>query len=195
MTQDTRQNILEKNFEAIHRQGFQGTRTDKVIEELGITKGAFYHYFKNKQDLGYAVVDEILAPRYIEQWKQLDEVLDQPIDGVIRLLEQFKRDYGPEEVVLGCPLNNLVQEMAPLDEGFQARLNRILEEMHGAVYRALQRANDLLQVATLIDEKSLAYFILAAVEGSFTLAKAHQSKDVFDQSIDQLIRYMRSLKR
>ncbi len=195
MTQDTRQNILEKNFEAIHRQGFQGTRTDKVIEELGITKGAFYHYFKNKQDLGYAVVDEILAPRYIEQWTQLDEVLDHPIDGIINLLEQFKREYDQEKIILGCPLNNLIQEMAPLDDGFQARLNHILEEMHGAVRRALERANALLQVATLIDEKAVAYFILAAVEGSFTLAKSHQSKEVFDQSIDQLIRYLRSLKR
>jgi len=195
MTQDTRQNILEKNFRAIHRQGFQGTRTDKVIEDLGITKGAFYHYFKTKQELGYAVVDEILAPRYIEQWQQLDDVLDHPIDGIIRLLEGFKEEFGEEEVILGCPLNNLVQEMAPLDEGFQTRLHHILEEMYEAVRRALVRADDLLQVATLIDANSVAYFILAAVEGSFTLAKAYQSKAVFDQSIDQLIRYVRSLKR
>ena len=192
---DTRQSILEKNYEAIHRQGFQGTRTDKVIEDLGITKGAFYHYFKNKQELGYAVVDEIIAPNYIGLWKQLEDFEAHPIDGILDVLNQFKTRFREEEIKLGCPLNNLIQEMAPLDDGFQERLTAILSEIHSAIQQALERANANLQVATLIDEASIAYFILAAVEGSFTIGKAHQSKEVFDKSIDQLIRYVRSLKR
>lgn len=192
---DTRQNILEKNYQAIHRQGFQGTRTDKVIQELGITKGAFYHYFRNKRELGYAVVEEILAPEYINLWKQLDDYEDQPIDGIIRVLEQFKNKFDEDRIKLGCPLNNLIQEMAPLDEGFQERLTCILGEMHDALTRTLVRAGNNLQLASLIDEKALAYFILASLEGSFSIAKSHQSKEIFDQSINQLIRYVRSLKR
>ena len=192
---DTRQNILEKNYEAIHRLGFQGTRTDKVIEDLGITKGAFYHYFKNKHELGYAVVDEIIAPQYLGLWKQLDDFEAHPIDGILHILEQFKLNFDEEDIKLGCPLNNLIQEMAPLDPGFQLRLTSVLEEMHHAVKRALERANANLQVATLFDEGSVAHFILAAVEGSFTIGKSYQSKTVFDKSLDQLIRYVRSLKR
>ena len=45
---DTRTAILEKNFEAIYKSGFQAVRTDKVVADLGITKGAFYHYFPDK---------------------------------------------------------------------------------------------------------------------------------------------------
>jgi len=192
---DTRQSILEKNYRAIHRQGFQGTRTDKVIKELGITKGAFYHYFRNKQELGYAVVEEILAPEYINLWQQLDEYKDQPIDGIIQVLEQFKTKFDEERIKLGCPLNNLIQEMAPLDEGFQERLTQILGEMHKALTRTLVRAGNNLQLASLINEEALAYFILASLEGSFSIAKSHQSKAIFDLSIDQLIRYVRNLKR
>ena len=51
MQSDTRQRILEKNFEAMHEHGYQGMRADKVVKELGITKGAFYHYFEGKQEL------------------------------------------------------------------------------------------------------------------------------------------------
>lgn len=192
---DTRRSILEKNYEAIHRQGFQGTRTDKVIEEIGITKGAFYHYFKNKKQLGYAVVEEILAPNFIGHWRQLDKHEDQPIDGIIQLLEQFKRQFGEKEIRLGCPLNNLIQEMAPLDEGFQKRLSHILKEMHASVKRALQKAGDNLQLATFVDEDALAHFILASLEGAFSIAKSYQSKRIFDQSVNQLIRFVRSLKR
>lgn len=191
----TRREILERNYESIQRQGFQGTRTDKVIEDLGITKGAFYHYFKTKQDLGYAVIDELIAPRYIEMWRQLDRNEDQPIDGIIQILEQFKESYDEEKIKLGCPVNNLVQEMAPLDEGFQQRLQHIFSEMHAALTRALMRAGNNLQLSTLLIEQDTAYFILASLEGCFSLGKAHQSKTVFNKSINQLIRYVRSLKR
>lgn len=192
---DTRQHILEKNFESIRRHGFQGTRTDKVIEDLGITKGAFYHYFRNKQELGYAVIDEILAPQYLDLWKKLDRHEDYPIDGIIQLLESLKQEFDEEKIKLGCTLNNLIQEMAPVDEGFQERLSAIVGEMHGALTRALERAGNNLQLSVLIHEPEVAFFILAAVEGSFTIGKAHQKKESFDRSINQLIRYVRSLKR
>lgn len=192
---DTRRSILQKNYEAIHRQGFQGIRTDKVIEELGITKGAFYHYFKNKQELGYAVVDEIIAPEYLNLWRQLDDYEDQPIDGIIHVLRQFRSRFDEEQIKLGDPLNNLIQEMANLDQGFQQRLNHIIREIHAAISRALRQAGNNLQLASLIEEESLAYFILSSLEGSFSLAKAQQSKAVFNRSIDQLIRYVRGLKR
>jgi TetR/AcrR family transcriptional repressor of nem operon len=192
---DTRRSILKKNYEAIHRRGFQGIRTDKVIEELGITKGAFYHYFKNKQELGYAVVDEIIAPEYLDLWRQLDDYEDQPIDGIIHVLRQFKSKFDEEHIKLGDPLNNLIQEMANLDQGFQQRLNRIIQEIHAAISRALRQAGNNLQLASLIEEESLAYFILSSLEGSYSLAKAQQSKAVFNRSMDQLIRYVRGLKR
>ncbi len=192
---ETRQSILERNYEAIHRNGFQGTRTDKVIADLGITKGAFYHYFPSKTALGYAVVEEILTPRYVGIWRELDKLEDHPIDGIIHILEGFKSEFDQKQIELGCPLNNLIQEMSPLDEGFQQRLNKILDEMHGAIARALQRAADNIQLSVIVAPSDLAHFILAALEGSFSIGKSRQSKAVFDRSIDQLIRYLRSLKR
>ncbi len=192
---ETRQKILAKNYESIHRYGFQGTRTDTVIEDLGITKGAFYHYFANKQELGYAVIDEILAPSYIGLWRRLDNYETNPLDGIIEILTDFKEKFNESDIKLGSPLTNLINEMAGLDEGFQSRLARIVDEIVAAVVRTLERAADQFQLASLINPEQTGLFIVASVEGSFTVGKAHQSKAAFDQSIDQLIRYIRAIKR
>jgi AcrR family transcriptional regulator len=74
--EDTRARILQENYKAVHRFGFQGTRTDKVVAELGITKGAFYHYFPTKNDLGYAIVDEIILPNYTSIWKAFEHATE-----------------------------------------------------------------------------------------------------------------------
>ena len=191
---DTRQKILEKNFRAIHLSGFQGTRTDKVIADLGITKGAFYHYFPDKLSLGYAIIDEIVAPQYIGQWKVLDTCQENPIDGIIGQLESLINKCEEWEIRLGCPLNNLIQEMSPLDEGFRIRLNHVINAMHRHISEAISRGQQASQVTNEVEAAPLAYYILSALEGSYGIAKSLQSRQVFESSIRQLIKYLHTLK-
>ena len=63
----TRNHILEKAFDEIYRQGFQGVSIDKIVENTQLTKGAFYHHFPTKNNLGYALVDESLREMISEQ--------------------------------------------------------------------------------------------------------------------------------
>ena len=63
---DTRNLILQTSFEAIHKHGYNGTRIDKELEKIGITKGAFYHYFSGKEDLLVTVIKEILGPSFVK---------------------------------------------------------------------------------------------------------------------------------
>lgn len=181
-------------MESIHINGFHATRTDKVIAELGITKGAFYHYFPDKLSLGYAVVDEILYPQYVNMWTHLEHFKGNIIDGIILGLQNVRGTCNDETIGYGCPLNNLIQEMAPMDDGFRARLNRIVDKELGLLSAAISKGKKQKQIVKFVDPKALAYFIFASIEGSFTLGKINQSKAVFDASIDQLVRYLETLK-
>jgi TetR/AcrR family transcriptional regulator, transcriptional repressor for nem operon len=191
---ETRSKILEKNYRSIHLNGFQGTRTDKVISELGITKGAFYHYFPDKSALGYAVIDELVAPEYISLWKMLDTYTGNPMDGITQQLEVLIKQADNDSIKMGCPLNNLIQEMASLDEGFRKRLMYIVETMQEHISNALERGKATNQVSQTVDSRATAYYILATMEGSYGIAKSLQSKSVFEQAIRLLIEYLHALK-
>ena len=54
----TRQTLLQAAFQEIYRSGFQAASLRNILSKVGITKGALYHHFGSKQELGYAVVDE-----------------------------------------------------------------------------------------------------------------------------------------
>jgi TetR/AcrR family transcriptional repressor of nem operon len=194
MMTDTRTDILTAHFKSIREVGFQGLRTDKVIADLNITKGAFYHYFKTKYDIGYAIVDEIISPRYIGTWKHLEESQTHPIDGIIDSLELLKQYTHNDNIKLGCPLNNLMQEMSPLDEGFRLRLQNIVEVIRSLIETALRSGQLVGLVRQDISARAVSYFILASVEGSYGIAKNLQSYSVFEQSIDTLADYVRTLR-
>jgi AcrR family transcriptional regulator len=191
---DTRQQILEKNFHSIWLNGYQGTRTDKVIEGLGITKGAFYHYFASKQALGYAVVDEIIAPMFVNTWKVLESTEGNPIEQINKVLRGMINNTPAEQVVLGCPLNNLMQEMSPLDDGFRIRFQEIINQLRIFIEDALRRGQDNNTVTNTIDPTQVALFVLAGLEGSYSIAKSLQSKDAFKSSVNQIIMFLNILK-
>ena len=69
--EQTRQQILEVTADLLHKHGFKGLRVDEVVEKTGLTKGAIYHHFPNKQALGYAVVDELFHKMFLEHWNEL----------------------------------------------------------------------------------------------------------------------------
>ncbi len=192
---DTRERILEKNLEAIHINGFHATRTDKVIAALGITKGAFYHYFPDKLAMGYAIIDEILYPDYVGAWAHLEKNVENPIGAIIQGIEQQKGHCDGENIAYGCPLNNLIQEMSPLDEGFRKRLMRIVDKQVELISAAIARAQEKKQILKSVIPKELAYFILAGIEGSWTVGKSTRSKAVFEVSLNHLIQYLKLLKK
>ena len=45
----------------MYRSGFRSADLDAILAAAGVTKGALYYHFDNKEALGYAVVDELIA--------------------------------------------------------------------------------------------------------------------------------------
>jgi TetR/AcrR family transcriptional regulator, transcriptional repressor for nem operon len=73
----------------------------------------------DKEALGYAVVDEIAASLTREKGVRPLENAKNPIDTSIGIVQSTS--LKPEDLQRGCPLNNLSQEMSPLNAGFRNR--------------------------------------------------------------------------
>src|SRR5579859_6426610 len=64
----TRRKLLDAAFAEFYANGFQGGSLNHIVAAAGATKGALFHHFDSKQDLGYAVVDERIGPLLLERW-------------------------------------------------------------------------------------------------------------------------------
>jgi TetR/AcrR family transcriptional regulator, transcriptional repressor for nem operon len=190
----TRQRILDAAFMEIYRNGFQGMRLDDVLVVTGLTKGALYHHFPNKRALGYAVVDEVILPTIEAMWLQPVKNAAEPLQGLITVIEQLPDNKPPEVIQYGCPVNNLAQEMSPLDEGFRQRLDYIFRLWHDVTEQALERARQQGRIRDDVNCDETATFILAAVEGCIGIAKNAQSKERLRSCNRGLVGYLRSLQ-
>lgn len=188
----TRDKVLEAAFCEIHRSGFQAASIANILASTSLTKGALYHHFPTKQALGLAVIDEVIHTR-------LDALLFRPLRESCRPVEtllQIMDGMGkcpPEHLLLGCPLNNLMQEMSPLDPEFKAHLNAVLETWRRAIEDALIRGKAQNALRADADCYAAALFIVSAWEGCVGIAKNLQSTEALVSCMGQLQDYVRGL--
>jgi len=190
----TRQIILEAAYEEIHARGFQGASLSKILSSTSVTKGALYHYFPTKLELGYAVVDEILADHIRQMWVQPLLEADDPITAFKNVIMQSGNEITEEDIQCGCPLNNLAQEMAPVDEGFRSRVEAVYRSWRKGIESALSKGQEKGFVNKDINVVSVATMVVASLEGCMGLAKNSQSKQVLFQCGKSVIDYLESLR-
>lgn len=188
----TRERLLQAAFLEVYRSGFQSASLDAVLATAGVTKGALYYHFGSKEALGYAVVEEIIAPNLRSKWIFPLQRATDPIDTLINIVQA--ESVEPEDVCGGCPLNNLAQEMSPLDEGFRKRLQKVFRQWQESVASALRAGQIHGKVRRDVEPTEAAGFLIAMVEGYVSLAKNAQDAKVSKMGKKNMVGWLQSLR-
>jgi TetR/AcrR family transcriptional repressor of nem operon len=189
----TRENILKKCFEAVEKQGFEALRTDKEIQNLNISKGAFYHYFPTKLDLGYALIEEIIKPKYEQKWSILLENESEIAWALHNLLEKEKATASEVLISRGDVLYNLMLEMSGVDSQFRLKLDEVLEIQVKLLQKALLMGKNNGQFKSGMDSRSMAYLLIGQLHGCYAIAKTRASKEVFISMVSALQRQLQEV--
>jgi TetR/AcrR family transcriptional regulator, transcriptional repressor for nem operon len=191
----TRHKILMAAFAEFYRHGFQGGSLNHIVEAAGATKGALFHHFAGKQELGYAVLDEITGPILHQRWLAPLANSHDPIAEMKRLFRQFvKEDIESGHFVQGCPLNNMAQEMSPLDEGFRRRIDRLYASWRKCYADALAQGIKSGKVRKNVKPEDAAALIVAAQMGIWGTGKSSRSRELMAQAGEAVCAYLDSLK-
>lgn len=184
----TRERLLEAARVLFLARGYEATGVADVLREAGVNSGSLYHFFKTKEDLLLAVLDqyvELLHPVVIEP--VFSRVSD-PIRRVFGILEGYRRMLTTTQCRQGCPIGNLALEMSEKSPAVRERIALNFTNWRRAIRQCLLDAGDRFAPGTDCDK--LATFILTVMEGGVMQARAHRSLEPFDASIAMLQDYM-----
>ncbi|HEY5706463.1 MAG TPA: TetR/AcrR family transcriptional regulator [Terrimicrobiaceae bacterium] len=192
----TRTKILDAAFKEFYRHGFQGGSLNRIVEEARTTKGSVFHHFHGKSALGYAVVDELLYETVSEEWFKPLKSSSDPIAEIKRIINAKGQQFAHDGTMLcqGCPINNLAQEMSPLDKGFQKRIARIYDDWRQSIATALENGIEHGRVRKDVSPQAVAALLVATFVGTAGTVKSAQSPDLFRQVREALFGYLDGLK-
>jgi len=191
-----KEQILEVATRLMALRGYHRTALDDVLQESGAGKGNFYHYFRSKEDLGYAILDRLLegfetrtlAPIFADRTRD-------PLDQVEAFLDEVLATQRARNCVGGCPLGNLATELADAHEGFRQRLADGFERWRQYLAAALARAQAVGAITQDVEPTTLARFLVAGIEGAILLAKVQKDIGVMEHCIGELRRHLALYRR
>src|SRR5882762_8469153 len=161
----TREAIVEAASRLIHVHGYNHTSLDDVLRESGVGKGNFYYYFKSKEDLGYAILDQIIGSFLERTLEPCFSDPEGPALGQIQcFLDRLLETQRARNCVGGCPLGNLASELSDVHEGFRERLASVFATWRERLTEVLRIAQSRGTVDAACRPEAVADFLVASLE-------------------------------
>jgi len=189
----TKERLLDAAERLMLAKGFSATTVDEICEASKLTKGSFFHYFQNKEELGRDVLerfcrrqqDRLMAAPFHQKRDPLERV-----EGMLEFMIQMSEEPGAPQ---GCLLGTFSQELsatypqirACCADQFQVWARRLQKDLDESKAKYAPRSS--------VDIRSLSEHFIAVLEGSLIVAKAKQDPKVVAESLRHLKRYIRGL--
>ncbi len=160
----TRERILEAAARAFDRRGYLGVNLNDVVQELGLTKGALYHFFPNKERLATEIVR-----RHFAGWDRLasrvpgehDNLVDALIDMSYRVGRSYQTDSFARAANRLSNERNLIRTELP--EPFVGWIESVTQLLETAKTRG--------QVRTSVDSAAAAQLMVSFFYGAQAVAE------------------------
>lgn len=159
------------------KQGFAATTVDQICRTTGVSKGAFFHYYRSKDEAAEAAIDYY--------WGLLDDYLF----GGLELFEPNPKLERIRERMIELPehlhfengslLAVVANEAADSQAGIRTKLEETYDRWSGKLAAALEATGYEPQFS-----RRLARHWIAVYEGAVAQAKAHRDMSIVREQLE-----------
>ena len=191
--EQTRVNILQKSFALIYANGYQATSIDQIISTTDVTKGAFFYHFGNKDEMGIAMIKEVMKPGMNQLWIAPLHDSQDPVVTIYDMMEELLLRNKFFNVKFGCPAMNLAEEMSPVNPLFREALKELMGLWQAALAKTITKAKKNKILKAGVNSEQVAVFVTAGYAGARIMGKMY-GKDAYASFLKQLKAYLEALR-
>ena len=188
MAKATQKKILESAERMFLSGGHGGSSLDRIANDAGQSKGAVFHYFKNKKDMTCQVLRKYADEQIFEALEEHFNDTRNNKDALQAWVKAIYELYAAEHFKGGCLLGNMALELSDNDEDVRVAMEALFlewEERLVAYFEDPVREGDIV-----MDKRQFARLVIATLQGVTLSAKVHKDEEraklEFD-ALDELI--------
>jgi TetR/AcrR family transcriptional regulator, transcriptional repressor for nem operon len=190
---DARTRLLDAAMQVVREQGYAATTVDDICQTAGLTKGAFFHHFKSKEDLAVAAAEHFsqMAKRLFgaAPYREFADPLDRLL-GYIDFRTEILAGPVPK---FTCLLGTMVQEAYDTHPAIRKACDTYIGAHAAEVAKDIAAAKLLYAPKAEWSAESLALYTQAVLQGAFILAKSKGGPEVARDCLAHLRRYLLQL--
>jgi TetR/AcrR family transcriptional repressor of nem operon len=192
-----RERILDAASQLIMDEGFSATSVDAVLAAAGASKGAFFHHFPSKDELGRAVVARYAADDIALVERLLGEAEDavsDPADQYVHFLRAYEAVANRLPLdETGCLFASFVYDRLPADGATRNVIAEATDTWRTLVRGKVEQALAARPPVVEVDAASLADQLFVAYEGGLVMARITGEQGLLSTQLAQYRHYVELL--
>jgi AcrR family transcriptional regulator len=177
--------IIEQVAPVFNKQGYIGTSLTDITKATGLTKGAIYHNFDNKENLAIEAFNYNIR-KAIGSVAQLINA-EESVKGKFKALTQYYRDYYISTLDYGgCPILNVGIDSNNINQKLKSRVNQVIRKLQNSFIEIIQLGIQQNEVKKDIKTDQAALKIISIIEGAIYTATMLEDNDHISSMMDLL---------
>ncbi len=153
-SEQTRQQIIEAATRLFAKKGFYGTSISDLTQAVGLTKGALYHHFQDKDAVFLAVVDSVRST-----WDQSlgDEIVNQEnsLAQISALFDKHAEILGKNEFMC-LVMSNLMSEMESVNPEYTIIVENLYIDLIHYIEQIIHSGQSNNEIRSDLDPRIMA---------------------------------------
>ena len=181
----TKKRIIETVAPIFNKKGYQSTALSDITSATGLTKGAIYGNFGNKENLAEACFDHNI--KFLQKGLQITWAANpSSLAKLIGLLNFYQQNFETVANNGGCPLMNVAVEADDFHPFFKEKAKKILLNWQSEIASVIKEGQNSGEINAEIDAANFANFYIASIEGGILIAKTMNDSASFFSIIENL---------
>ena len=183
--EQTTQYIIEKVAPVFNKHGYSATSMADVTKHTGLTKGAVYGNFANKEELAIATLNYMIG-KVLGELKAIIGCQASATDKLKSITKYYRNYYEVTFDIGGCPILNTGvdanHQYPKLHEFIKGLVNQIINGLTLIIRDGILKGEFKNEIAA----DKMARVIFAQIEGAIFCATLMEDRNTINDMMDQI---------
>ena len=177
--------IIKTVAPIFNKKGYVGTSLSDLTEATGLTKGAIYGNFKNKEELSLEAFN--YSMRFVLGMIRERIEAESTSLGKLKALISFYRDYTKETIHLGgCPILNVGIDSNHLNPDLLKRVDSIIQKLENSIENIIVEGIKANEIKKDINPQKYARLIFSKLEGATFMSVIRKDEQYLKEMTDHI---------
>ncbi len=183
--EQTTKYIVETVAPIFNKKGYAATSMTDIVKATGLTKGAIYGNFENKEAIAIAAFDKNvndLLVRIANYQKESNSPLQK-----LFLITEFYRNYTEHsEKMGGCPILNIGVDANNQDTKLLERVQYIINKTQNNIVKLVDWAKTGGELKEGVDSKKFAKYFYTTIQGAVFMSHTMKDRTYLVEAANQI---------
>lgn len=189
----TVQRMQVAGLELFYKNGFYNTSIDDILNELSLSKGAFYYHFKSKEDFFISILQNLVVRKVYSMLIEPIEGHDNPLELITNCIEDALQTAEHNENDYGFVLSNFISEFNGKNPEIMKYLNDTLKIWEVNLVSSLQKGKFNGYVDRHVDCEGVASYVMSSYIGIRSLMVEGSASALRYRYMQQLKFYFKAI--